>query len=218
MTSKAAIKNGRQWYIIRAVPGTQRQARTYDGAARHRTGESILERECRNAGINVYMPSFWTTVQHQRTNRLIDKRFPLLIGYAFVNILPEERDKVRDLDSVLCILRQSRSGNVVVMQDEDIGQLMLADHLRAEAHKIEREGSEEKARQHRRNQLEKRLGQIFPKGRRKKMPVRMLAEAEIDKLPSALRKHVQGILEGLDAIKKEVDSCEDLPFGLNLVA
>lgn len=208
----------KQWYIIRAVPGTQRQARAWSACARKRQAESILERECRNIGINVYMPSFWTTVRHQRTNKTIDKRFPLLVGYAFVNLLPEERDKLRDLDSVAGFVRSSRFGDVAVIKDEDVGQIMLADHLRAEAHKVERQEGEVKSRKHRRNQLEKRLGQILPKGRRKKIPVRMMAEAEIDKLPGHLRKHVLGILEGLDAIERELTSCDTAPFGLNLVA
>lgn len=216
--SKAAIKSGSKWYIIRAVPGSQRQAKAYDGLSRKRAGESILERECRNRGIDIYMPSFWLLAQHQRTNKLIDKRLPLLVGYAFVRIDDGNFAKVDKVPSVMCILKHGKTGDVVTMQDEDVGQLMLADHLRAMEYARLREERAEKGRMHRRNQLNRRLGQILPKGRNRKIPVRMRAEAEIDKLPPAVRERVLHIIQEIRAIENEGETCAPHEFGLNLVA
>lgn len=217
MAGNTVVKSETHWYIVRAVPGTQRQAKAYSNLSGGRAGESILERECRNEGFNIYMPSFWATTRHQRTNKLKDRRFPLLVGYAFVNAHEAALGKLRDLDSVGCVMKYG-TGEFAVLREEDVGQIMLADHLRTQAHKIEREGSAQKAMKHRRNQLEKRLGQILPKGRRKKIPVRMMAQAELGQLPPDLRKHVQGILDGIIALEQEANTCEELPFGLNLVA
>lgn len=56
------------WYAVRAKPGTQRMARPLPIPANitekerieadRRKGESILERQLRQEGIDVYMPSF----------------------------------------------------------------------------------------------------------------------------------------------------------------
>lgn len=70
------------WYAVRIVPGAQKMASAIPNAPEHRVGETLLERECRNNGITIFMPSFWTVVRHQRTNKLIEKRFPLLVGYG----------------------------------------------------------------------------------------------------------------------------------------
>lgn len=205
------------WYAVRAVPGSQRMARPMAPAndlteeqkamLEKRKGESILERNLRNEGINVYMPSFWTITQHQRTNRLMEKRFPMLVGYAFVNIHAGQFEQVRAVDGVMCFLRPTPDRGPIAFRDTDVGSLMFAAFERQQLWEREREEQLAKAQEPRRNQLTKNLGLIFPKGRRKKLPVRMVAEAAIDSLSPASRQHVLKILSELNAMDQEMEAC-----------
>lgn len=205
------------WYAVRTVPGSQRMARVLEPAndeteeqkatRERRKGESIVERNLRNEGIDVYMPSFWAITQHQRTNKMREKRFPLLIGYAFVNIRQRDFEKVRGIEGVMCFLRPSPERGPIVFKDTDIGGLMLADFEKQQLWEREREERLIKAQSHRRNALNKRLGLIFPKGKRKKMPLRILAEAAIDGLSPASRQHVLLILNELKAMDQEMEAC-----------
>jgi hypothetical protein len=65
------IKKSR-WFAVRAVPGTQRMAKLINGMPEARQGESVIERNLRNEGIDVYMPSVRVMVRHQRTRRVIE--------------------------------------------------------------------------------------------------------------------------------------------------
>ncbi|WJR66971.1 transcription termination/antitermination NusG family protein [Neorhizobium sp. CSC1952] len=205
------------WYAVRTVPGSQRMARVLEPANDEteeqkadrvrRKGESIVERNLRNEGIDVYMPSFWAITQHQRTNKMREKRFPLLIGYAFVNIHQRDFERVRGVEGVMCFMRPSPDRGPIVFRDTDIGGLMLADFEKQQVWEREREERLIKAQSYRRNALNKRLGLIFPKGKRKKMPLRILAEAAIDSLSPASRQHVLLILNELKAMDQEMEAC-----------
>lgn len=225
---KAATR-AEKWYIIRPMPWAQRMAARLPEPTKEETeqerlererrrGESILERECRNNGIEVYMPSFWTTVKHQRTNKLINKRFPFMVGYAFVSVSAVDFEKVRSMDSVMCFLKSSRYGDNVALEEEDIGQLMLAEMLRKNDWERERHEKEALGRRQRRSNLTRSLGLIMPKGRRKKIPVRMYAEAEIDKLPPLVKSRVLHILKGLEDLDKEDAACNEARLGVKSVA
>lgn len=206
-----------QWYAVRSVPGAQRMATILDPAndeteteklaRERRRGESILERNLRGEGVDVYMPSFWDVTQHQRTNKMIERRFPLLVGYAFVNIEQRDFERVRNVEGVLSFVRPSFDRGPVVFRDTDIGSLMFADFQKQQQWEREREQRLVLSHAHRRNTLNKRLGLIFPKGRRKKVPIRMMAEAAIDELAPASRQHVLLILNELKAMDEEMEAC-----------
>lgn len=212
-----AINKQTAWYAVRAVPGAQRMAKVLEPAndeteeqklqRERRKGESILERNLRAEGIDVYMPSFWDITQHQRTNKMIERRFPLLVGYAFVNIDQGDFERVRNIEGVSSFVRPSSDRGPIVFRDTDIGSLMFADFQARQQWDREREQRLTLAHSHRRNSLNKRLGLIFPKGRRKKVPLRMLAEAAIDELAPASRQHVLSILNELKAMDEEMDAC-----------
>ncbi|KSV95393.1 transcription termination/antitermination NusG family protein [Sinorhizobium sp. GL28] len=212
-----AINTQTAWYAVRSVPGAQRMATVLEPAndeteaeklaRERRKGESILERNLRAEGIDVYMPSFWAITQHQRTNKMIERRFPLLVGYAFVNIEQRDFERVRNIDGVLSFIRPSFDRGPIVFRDTDIGSLMFADFQAQQQWEREREQRLTLSHAHRRNALNKRLGLIFPKGRRKKVPLRMLAEAAIDELAPASRQHVLSILNELKAMDEEMDAC-----------
>lgn len=208
------IEGGMNWYAVRAVPGSQRMARAItiqplageseeqtSIRAERRKGESILERDCRQAGIEVFMPGFWNTTRHQRTNTLIDRRYPFLVGYAFVCIERQAFEKVRKLDTVSGFVRNAFGP--VAFDDLVIGELALAELQRKQAFEMERFERESLNRAHRRAVLNRHLGLILPKGRRKKIPLRMIAEAEIGKLTGRAKERVQEVLDALSSLDEE---------------
>lgn len=75
-----------RWYAIRVAPGYQRMAAADDRLPESRQMESIVERNCRKDGFDIFMPSFYTELRHHRTKQIVQKRFPFLVGYAFVNL------------------------------------------------------------------------------------------------------------------------------------
>lgn len=193
-----------KWYAVRAMPGTQRMAAAtpWPIEQQHRIGESIIERNIRNEGFDVYMPAFWKDIKHQRTNKIMAKRFPLLVGYVFVNIRERDFERVRRTDGVMCFLRPSAELPPASFKDEVIGALMLADMEAKRGYDTEREEREKVAKQHRRNALNRQLGLILPKGRRKKVSMRYAAEQAMNELSPATLERVLLIikeLEGLEA-------------------
>lgn len=194
--------NNTKWYAIRPMPGTQRMASLAANLPAGREGESIIERNLRNEGIDVYMPSFWEDVRHQRTNKVIAKRFPLLVGYVFVNIAERDFERVRRTDGVMCFLRPSPDRAPACFRDaEDIGALMLADMERKGVYARAKEEREKMAQQQRRNALNRQLGLILPKGRRKKVSMRYAAEQAMTELSPATRDRVLLILRELESLE-----------------
>ncbi|MCZ7480543.1 transcription termination/antitermination NusG family protein [Rhizobium rhizogenes] len=167
----------------------------------HRIGESIIERNIRNEGFDVYMPAFWKDVKHQRTNRIMAKRFPLLIGYVFVNIREGYFERVRRTEGVMCFLRPSAELPPASFKDEDIGALMLADMQAKRDYDVGKQEREKLAQQQRRNSLNRQLGLILPKGRRKKVSMRYAAEQAMDDLSPASRERVLLILRELEGLE-----------------
>jgi transcription antitermination factor NusG len=179
-----------------------------------RKGESLMERDLRQAGFDVFMPSFWNTVQHQRTNKLRDCRFPLLVGYAFVCIEQKSFEAVRKLETVSGFIRNERGP--IPFDAMDIGSIALAEMERKLQFDVERSARAELNRQQRRNALNRQLGLILPKGRRRKIPLRMLAEAEIEKLSGRVKVRVREMLDGLNALDKEEQesACAEQPVAI----
>ncbi len=188
------------WYAIRVAPGAQRMAKAIDGVAEEWIGETLLERECRERGVMVFMPSFWTVVRHQRTNRLIQKRFPLLVGYAFVRVHGVGFDPIKKLNYVAYFLRGGGHYSLASFTDLDIAQLYIADIEGREQHQMMKKNGEADVRKHRRQALNHQLGLIFPKGRRKRVPMRLLAASAINSLTPKAKKRCLNILQELEAL------------------
>ncbi len=100
-----------RWYAIRTAPGTQRSpSLTGDLPQQRRKDDcSIIERNLRNEGIDVFMPCIRRDVIHHRTRKWIDKRFPLLVGYVFVNLPKGNFGKVEGVDGVSGFVRPGNS-------------------------------------------------------------------------------------------------------------
>jgi hypothetical protein len=197
------------WYAIRVAAGGQRMARAVANATEERVGETLLERECRERGFTVFMPSFWTVVRHQRTNKLIEKRFPLLVGYAFVRIMGRDLDRVRQLNHVAYFLYGGGHYGLASFSDADIAQLYVAELEKRDQHVTMKLNGEADVRKHKRKTLNHQLGLIFPKGRRKRMPLRIMASAAINSLSPKAKDRCLSILKELEALDiEEAAACK----------
>jgi transcription antitermination factor NusG len=88
-----------QWFALRLKAGA---ARPYRHDERMTNIEWSLQRE----GMSCYMPMEMAMKIHHRTKQPIDKRFPLIPGYAFMQAIPDEQNwkKVRECDFVASII------------------------------------------------------------------------------------------------------------------
>lgn len=92
-----------KWFAVKATPGAQRCPSIRDG--HDRKGESIVERNLRNAGFEPFMPSYRIEVRHNRQGHWIERRFPTFSGYLFCSIGPHDYRAVEAIDGVSKILR-----------------------------------------------------------------------------------------------------------------
>ncbi|TBZ81544.1 hypothetical protein E0H61_14780 [Rhizobium leguminosarum bv. viciae] len=190
---------GRDWYAIRAAPGTQRMARHVDDAPVHRVGESIIERNLRNEGISVYMPAYWYESIHHRTRKVIQRRLPLLVGYAFVNLENLNFEKVRDVDGVVCFLR-SELGPIRFSGD-DLSIIAAEELSRRQEFRRERitRIQTETARQM--MQLRGNLRKIMPKGRGNRINLKDQALIAIKGMKPDMQSKVMGMLLQLEQLE-----------------
>jgi hypothetical protein len=199
------------WYAVRAKPGTQRMARPLLLAANateqekaeweRRKGESILERQLRQEGIDVYMPSFWIRTKHHRTNKLIERRHPFLVGYAFVHLPDFEFERVRGVDAVMCMLAPTRNAGPVRFPEAMISQFMMDEFEAAQAHKLQEWSDMERQRFNKQNKLRGQLKKVLPKGRHPKTSLREFADHALDRLSEVIRARVLSITTQLDALE-----------------
>ena len=169
-----------RWYAIRTKPGAQRMDRALpktEGELKARiarlrkrevpVGETIIERDCRDAGYEIFMPSYMVEVKHHRTKLWLEKRFPLLVGYAFVNLPAQDFETFRrKVDSALCVLKPGGQGHRPFEFSEwAVNQLRIVERealLQFDLQKVQRIRAEEVAAK----QLSRRqLKELFPKGR-----------------------------------------------------
>lgn len=189
-----------RWYAVRTKPGSQRMAKAVDDAPPHRIGESIIERNLRTEGVSVYMPAFWFQVKHHRTNKLVERRLPLLVGYAFVHLPRLEFEKVRDIEGVMCFLQTNRDSGPLQFAAEDIGALMLAE----DQARLKTKMKLEDGRRRRRGELNTELKRFLPnKGRGIRLNMRDQAATAIHSMPDAVKVRVLGIIKELDALDAE---------------
>ncbi|MCV9943009.1 transcription termination/antitermination NusG family protein [Rhizobium sp. BT-175] len=105
------------WFAVKTAPGFQRCPSIIDGDSRKpadkddggRKLDSIVERNLKNEGFEVFMPSYRLEVRHHRNKRWIEKRFPTFVGYLFINIGPDDFRTIEEVTGVSKILRFTRS-------------------------------------------------------------------------------------------------------------
>ncbi|NVP55978.1 transcription termination/antitermination NusG family protein [Mycoplana rhizolycopersici] len=177
-------------------------ARQLKDVPEHRRGETVIERNLREAGIDVCMPAFWREIRAHRSRKLRERRFPLLVGYVFIRHDPSRGfAAVRDVDGVLDIVRNG-SGPAELNED-DIRFLMMEMFHRHQDYRLHREHKIETARIKRRQNLHGELGRLLPRGRSRTVSLRSHADACIQLLPDRVRERVMGIMSALDAIEDD---------------
>lgn len=151
------------WYTIRTMPGSQRAARVIEGV----TVESIIERNLRNEGFKVFMPTVHYEARHHRTKKWVEHRTPLLVGYAFVDLNGGHFEDVRRVEGVMCFLRRSINSGPYQMPNHEIGKLIAVE--------VENRAIIVKQRAEREARERRGLNQTTRKEREDKMPAGTLA-------------------------------------------
>lgn len=193
-----------RWYAIRVVPGYQRMAKVIEGAPEDRRGESMIERNLRNQAFDVYMPAFWKEIRKHRSQKLIERRMPLLVGYAFVRRDPGDGfDPIRKVDGVGGIVSLNRDSGPIAFSEKDIQELMLAGFDKQQAYRFAKASATEEARHKRRKHLNTELGRLLPRGRGRTVSLRYYAENNLVALEGKLQAHVLGIIELLDSLEDD---------------
>gem|GEM_PF-814748 len=208
-----ARKNER-WYAVRVTPGMQKMAAAIEppkdeteeqsAEREHRRGESIVERNLREAGIDVYMPAFWSEIRKHRSRKLVERRYPLLVGYAFIRRDPRLGfERLRKIDGVSCVIRISESAGPVEFQEEDIRPLMVEMFKKELQYRYDRMCALEHARHKRSQHLYADLGRLLPKGRSRTESLRSHADRCIASLGDGAKSRVLGIIAQLDGLQSD---------------
>lgn len=188
------------WYAIRVTPGFQRMAAPMPDADEYRRGESIVERNLREAGIDVYMPAFWKEVRVRRSRRLRERRLPFLVGYAFIHHdIARGFDCVRNVHGVSGIVADGGDGSPIVFHEGEVRVIMMEMFNDRQKYLLQRMQWVEDAKVKRRSSLNTTLGRML-KGRARTVSVRQYAEECLDRMSASARKHVQGIIDLLDSL------------------
>jgi len=183
-----------RWYAIRVKPGYQRMAARDERLPEHRHLETIIERNCRDGGFGIFMPSFRVETKHHRTNKIIEKRFPLLVGYAFVDLPRLNFEELRGVDGVMCLLKINRELGPIEFNASIIESLMFAEWEKRQAYLFERHVRQEHDRVNRVRHLRGQLRKIMPKGRGARLSMTLEADKAIESLNSATKERVLNIL------------------------
>lgn len=86
------------WYALRLQPGATRPSR-------HDERFTNVEWSMKREGMQCYVPMEYILKIHHRTKKLIDKKFPIIPGYAFMEAGSEQNwEKVRDCDFVASVI------------------------------------------------------------------------------------------------------------------
>lgn len=194
-----------RWYAIRTAPGYQRMAAVDERLPESRRMESIIERNCRKDGFDIFMPSFYKELKHHRTNEIIEKRFPFLVGYAFVNLPRLNFEDLRRVDGVIGLLRGSIGYGPLEFPDGMIEDLYFAEHERRQAFLYEQHCRRENWRQERVQHLRGQLRKILPKGRKARVSMVDQAEMAIDSLSPQIKERVQKVISELKGLTSDVE-------------
>ncbi|RVH91739.1 hypothetical protein CN074_27675 [Sinorhizobium medicae] len=193
-----------RWYAIRVAPGYQRMAAVDERLRESRRMESIIERNCRKDGFDIFMPSFYTELRHHRTKQILQKRFPFLVGYAFVNLPRLNFEELRSVEGVVCFLHGANYGPLE-FPDEEIETLYFAEHERRQAFLYEQHCRKENERHEQIQHLRGQLRKILPKGRKARVSMVDQAERAIDSLSPQIKERVQKIISELNRLTADVD-------------
>lgn len=192
-----------RWYAIRIKPGYQRMAAADSRLPERRRLETVIEKNCREGGFEIFMPSFVVETKHHRTNKFIEKRFPLLVGYAFVRLPRLNFEELRKVEGVMCLLKINRELGPIEFNEDVIGSLMIADWESRQKHDFQRAVRHETDRVTRIRHLRGQLHKILPKGRGARISMTLQADRAIENLNAALKDRVLCILNELNELVED---------------
>lgn len=197
----------KRWYAIRTAPGSQRSP-SITGDLPHQRGKdgcSIIERNLRNEGIDVFMPCVRRDVIHHRTRKWIDKCFPLLVGYAFVNLPKGNFGQFEEVDGVSGFVRpgNSRFCEPLVFPEGLIGKLRFTEF------ELEQQFLQQRLYRQRRQELWAQMDQqrpsraemrkLFPRGSRLVLrPSSPVARFPVNVLSVSAAGTIRAAVETLD--------------------
>ncbi|KQU96795.1 hypothetical protein ASD00_18270 [Ensifer sp. Root31] len=141
------------WYAIKTRPGTQRPATPRVGESEDRKGEFIIERNVRDADLEIFMPSFRKDIKHHRTKELIERRFAMITGYSFVYLPTRDFYRLSRVDGVTAIL--GVAGYPLRISDFEVEGLRDAEAMAGSALQRERDARKKRSR--------KQLQEEFPR-------------------------------------------------------
>lgn len=104
------------WFAISLKPGAARPHRFYPG--------THVEVALRQAGIEHYFPVELHSKKHHRTGEYLDKRFPLIPGYAFVREQADWKALTR-VDYVSCAVHVG--GNPIRIPEREMARIRDAE-------------------------------------------------------------------------------------------
>ena len=191
-----------RWYAARVKPGYQRMAAHVEGRPE---GELIIERNLRREGIEHYTPAYWNETVHHRKKVWLEKRYPLLVGYCFIN-LPEKGpsfEDVRGVDGIMCFLRGGRYYGPIEFPEGVVSELMMADFAARQNYLMEQHQRREEYRQQRVKALRSDLRRMLPKGRAIRVNMVDQANKIIEALPEKMRARVGSIIRELNGLTGE---------------
>lgn len=195
-------RNDEPWYAVRIAPGAQRMAAQMQEAPEYRKGETTIERNLREAGIDVYMPAYWREIRAHRGGKLRARRLPLLVGYAFIRHDPGRGfDPIRDVDGVIDVVKVRRTP--VAISEEDVRGLMIEMFEQDLKFRLQKAQNVEEARFKRRQVLNAELGRHLPRGRGRTVSLRVYADECIGNLSATARKRVMGIISAIDGLEDD---------------
>ncbi|MCT7665684.1 transcription termination/antitermination NusG family protein [Shinella kummerowiae] len=208
-----AGRRDENWYAVRVAPAAQRTAKAIvvseyatdreKAEADRRKGESIVERQLRQKGIDPYMPAFWEEIRAHRGHKMRARRLPLFPGYAFIRHDPRKgfkpvKEGVEGVIDFVCVKQRP-----VTFSEDDIRFLMIQMFDREQAFRFQKAQRVEEARFKRRQTLNAELGRHLPRGRGRTVSLRAYADACINSLPAASKKRILGIMSALDGLEEE---------------
>ncbi|RVO81700.1 hypothetical protein CN063_28250 [Sinorhizobium meliloti] len=193
-----------RWYAIRVAPSYQRMAAVDERLPESRRMESIIERNCRKDGFDIFMPSLYTELRPHRTKQILQKWFPFLVGYAFVNLPRLNFEELRRVDGAVCFLRGANYGPLE-FPDGTIEALYFAEHERRQAFLYEQHCRKENERHEQIQHLRGQLRKILPKGRKARVSMVDQAERAIDSLSPQIKERVQKITSELNSLTADAE-------------
>jgi len=189
-----------RWYAARIKPGFQRMASKVDGRP---DCELAIERNMRLDGIDFYHPAYWSETIHHRKKIWLEKRYPLLVGYCFVNLPDLNFEDVREVEGVMCILRGGRDYGPIEFPETVVAELRMADFLAQQDYLFEKHKRHEDERLDRIKRLRTDLRKMLPKGRAIRVNMTSQASMIIDSLPEKLRERVRTIVSELNELTED---------------